>query len=292
MSVDPVLEWLLNEAPSLPSCRQVLARCVEKLCDGGMQLNRVLFGISVLHPELLARSYVWERGASSIGEQDIHHGILSTDQYKGSPFRLLNEGETYVRYRLPDADAETEFPVLGDIRDTGATDYIAIALPRSDGGLYHTAWATDREGGFTDAEIERLLGLRAALGVIVELQSRAEMTRSLLDLYLGNEAGRQVYGGNIRRGDGKTIRSVLWMSDLRGFTGLSDRIPLEFLIAVLNDYFEAVSGPIHAHGGEVLKYIGDAVLGIFPHRRRHRNGRDLRARAGRGGTCRRQHENP
>ena len=89
------------------------------------------------------------------------------------------------------------------------------------------------------------------------------MTKSILDPYLGREAGRRVYAGDIRRGDGKTIRSVLFMSDLRGFTSLSDRIPLEFLIAVLNYYFEAISCPIHAHGGEVLEYIGDAVLGIF-----------------------------
>jgi adenylate cyclase len=101
------------------------------------------------------------------------------------------------------------------------------------------------------------------IGVVAELQSRAEMTNSVLDLYLGREAGRRVYAGNIRRGDGQTIHSVLWMCDLRGFSSLSDRNPLNDLIAVLNNYFEPVTGPIHASGGEVLKFIGDAVLGIF-----------------------------
>ena len=101
------------------------------------------------------------------------------------------------------------------------------------------------------------------IGVVAELQSRAEMTNSVLDLYLGRESGRRVYAGNIRRGDGQTIHSVLWMCDLRGFSSLSDRNPLNDLIAVLNNYFEAVTGPIHASGGEVLKFIGDAVLEIF-----------------------------
>ena len=101
------------------------------------------------------------------------------------------------------------------------------------------------------------------IGVVAELQSRAEMTNSVLDLYLGRESGRRVYAGNIRRGDGQTIHSVLWMCDLRGFSSLSDRNPLNDLIAVLNNYFEPVTGPIHASGGEVLKFIGDAVLGIF-----------------------------
>jgi len=153
--------------------------------------------------------------------------------------------------------------MLEEQRDSGATDYIAIGMPRSDGKTYRASWTTDRPGGFSDAQIDRLLSLRTVLGVVIELQSRAEMTKSVLNLYLGREAGRRVYNGDIKRGDGETVRSILWICDLRGFTSLSDRIPLDRLIAVLNDYFEAVTGPIHASGGEVLKFMGDAVLGIF-----------------------------
>lgn len=263
MSDDKIFDWLLADAPTLPSCRHVLEQLVTRLCDGGMPLDRATFSVGVLHPELLAKAYIWERGAASVTETDVHHGIQRTDQNQGSPYRLLNEGEEYVRRRLPDPKSEAEFPLLEELRDDGGTDYIAIALPRSDGNVYRTSWSTQAEGGFSDADIDRLLALRPALAVVIELQSRAEMTKSVYDLYLGREAGRRVYAGDIQRGDGTTIRSVLFMSDLRGFTSLSDRIPLDFLIAVLNDYFEAVSGPIHAHGGEMLKYIGDAVLGIF-----------------------------
>lgn len=263
MSNDPLVDWLLTEAPPLPSCRHVLEGLIERLTTEGMQLHRAALGVGVLHPELLAKAYTWERGGRSVTESDIHHGIQTTDQYLDSPFRPINEGEPFVRQRLAGPDAKIDYPMLEEQRDAGATDYIAIGLPRSDGNVYRTSWTTDREDGFADAEIDRLLALRPALGVVLELQSRAEMTKSVLDLYLGREAGRRVYAGDIQRGDGKTIHSVLWMCDLRGFTGLSDRIPLDFLIAVLNDYFEAVTGPIHAHEGEVLKFIGDAVLGIF-----------------------------
>lgn len=263
MSNDPLVDWLLTEAPSLPSCRHVLEGVIKRLSEEGMQLHRAALGVGVLHPELLAKAYTWERGARYVSESDIHHGIQTTDQYLDSPFRPINEGEPFIRQRLSGPDTRIDYPMLEEQRDAGATDYIAIGLPRSDGNVYRTSWTTDRENGFSDAEIDRLLALRPALGVVIELQSRAEMTKSVLDLYLGREAGRRVYSGDIRRGDGKTIHSVLWMCDLRGFTGLSDRIPLDFLIAVLNDYFEAVTGPIHAHGGEVLKFIGDAVLGIF-----------------------------
>ena len=264
MPDDPIVDWLLTEAPRLPSCRHVLEGVIERLTAEGMQLSRAALGIGVLHPELLAKAYTWDRGTPNVHELDIHHGIEATDQYLDSPFRPINEGQIFVRQRLAGPEAQIDYPMLEEQRDAGATDYIAIGLPRSDGGTYRSSWTTDRKDGFTDAEIDRLLSLRPLLGLVTELQSRAEMTKSVLDLYLGREAGRRVYAGDIKRGEGKTIHSVLWMCDLRGFTGLSDRIPLDLLIAVLNDYFEAITGPIHAHGGEVLKFIGDAVLGIFP----------------------------
>lgn len=263
MTSDPIVDWLLKDAPSLPSCRHLLQKLIDRLNDEGMQLHRAVLGIGVLHPDLMAKTYTWERDASYVSEMEIHHGIETTDQYRDGPFRPLNEGAPFVRQRLSGPNAEITYPMLEEQRDAGSTDYIAIGLPRSDGNIYRSSWSTDRDGGFTDAEIDRLLSLRPALGVVTELQSRAEMTKSVLDLYLGREAGRRVYAGEIKRGEGNTIHSVLWMCDLRGFTSLSDRIPLDFLIAVLNDYFEAVTGPIHASGGEVLKFIGDAVLGIF-----------------------------
>lgn len=263
MITDSIVDWLLTEAPSLPSCRHVLQGLIDRLNAEGLQLHRAVLGVGVLHPELMAKTYTWERGGRYVSETEIHHGIETTDQYLESPFRPLNEGESFVRQRLTGPDAKITYPVLEEQRDAGATDYIAIGLPRSDGNVYRSSWTTDRIGGFTDSEIDRLLSLRPVIGVVAELQSRAEMTKSVLDLYLGREAGRRVYAGNIRRGDGQTIHSVLWMCDLRGFTSLSDRIPLNDLIVVLNNYFEAVTGPIHASGGEVLKFIGDAVLGIF-----------------------------
>jgi adenylate cyclase len=263
MTSDPIFDWLLGDAPSLPSCRHVLEGLIDRLNAEGMALHRAALGIGVLHPELLAKAYTWDRGGRYVSETEIHHGIETTDQYLESPFRPLNEGELFVRQRLVGPKAKIVYPMLEEQRDSGATDYIAIGLPRSDGNVYRSSWTTDRPDGFTEAQIDRLLSLRAILGVVVELQSRAEMTKSVLNLYLGREAGRRVYNGDIRRGDGQTIRSILWICDLRGFTSLSDRISLDNLIAVLNDYFEAVTAPIHASGGEVLKFMGDAVLGIF-----------------------------
>ncbi|CAN0483325.1 unnamed protein product, partial [Laminaria digitata] len=205
MNSDPIVDWLLGEAPTLPSCRHVLQGLIDQMNAEGMQLHRAVLGIGVLHPDLLAKTYTWERGARYVHETEIHHGIETTEQYLEGPFRPLNEGEPFVRQRLAGPDARIKYPMLEEQRDAGSTDYIAIGLPRSDGQIYRSSWTTDRDGGFTDDAIGRLLALRPAIGLIAELQSRAEMTKSVLDLYLGREAGRRVYAGAIKRGEGSTI---------------------------------------------------------------------------------------
>ena len=168
-----------------------------------------------------------------------------------------------VRRRLTGPDALIDSLVLEEIRDAGGTDYLGIALPRGDGEANRCSFTIDRPGGFPDDEIDRIMALRQTLALVLALKAQARGTQMLLDLYLGQEAGQRVLRGQIRLGGSATIRSVLWMSDLRRFTRLSEELPLADLTAVLNRYFDAVIGPIQAHGGEVLKLMGDGVLGIF-----------------------------
>lgn len=263
MDNDPIAHWLLEDAPALPDLRTVVKGLIDRLVGEGMPLIRANVGVGVLHPEMLAALYSWDRGDQFVRRSDVRHGIEKTDFYLDSPYRLLSEGPPSLRRRLTGPAAELDFPILEEIRDGGATDYLALGLPRSDGDANRCSFAVDRPDGFRDQEIERLIALRPILAVITELQGRARMTRTLLELYLGPVAGPRVYNGEIKRGEGETIRSVLWISDLRGFTRLSEGLPLESLTAVLNDYFEAMIGPIHAQGGEVLKMIGDGVLAWF-----------------------------
>lgn len=263
MPEDRIQTWLLTEAPPLRSLREVIQGFVERLTGEGIPVLRVSLSVGLLHPELLGIAYRWNRGDRFVTRSEVPYDIQLTDDYLESPYRLINEGAQTVRRRLTGPEAVLDFPVLETIRDEGATDYIAISLPRSEGGIYLTSIAVDRAEGFLPEEVERLIALRPALALVTEIHARRQTMRGLLDLYLGPEAGRRVYAGEIRRGEGHGIRSVLWMCDLRGFTIMSDHMPLQDLIAELNAYFEAVTGPIHAHGGEVLKFIGDAVLGIF-----------------------------
>jgi adenylate cyclase len=161
----------------------------------------------------------------------------------------------------PDA---RRFPLFDDLRAEGVTDYIALPLLQVDGTAHASSWTTKQPGGFTDAQLAAIRGLIPPLARLIEV-TRWRFTASiLLDTYVGNRAGGRILGGQIRRGHAETMDAAIWLSDLRGFTSLSDRLPSETVIDILNRYFDCQVSAIAAHGGEVLKFMGDGLLAVFP----------------------------
>src|SRR5262249_38427208 len=155
-------------------------------------------------------------------------------------------------------------PIVAELRAEGITDYVVLPLVFGSGQIQAATWASRHPDGFDDRHLRVLRDLLPALAALLEAHELRRTTRTLLETYLGQQAGRRVLNGTIRRGDGETLAAALWYCDLRGFTAMSNELPRDELIAVLNDYFGCVTGPVHAHGGEVLKFIGDSVLAIFP----------------------------
>jgi adenylate cyclase len=150
------------------------------------------------------------------------------------------------------------------MRAEGVTDYIAIPLRFTDGLINSASWTTKRPGGFTDDHIEALRKLLPPLARVIEIVSLRRTAAMLLDTYVGNRAGERILGGQIRRGHTDTMHAAIWLSDLRGFTALSDRLPAETVVDILNGYFDCQVSAIRAHGGEVLKFMGDGLLAVFP----------------------------
>jgi adenylate cyclase len=178
--------------------------------------------------------------------------------------RVALGGET-LRRRIDVADAVLDFPILHDLKAQGATDY--LALPVASAHLarnYMVTYVTDRPGGFTESEIADLTRVSQRLPVLVDMYNQKAISRNVLNAYLGAKTGPKVLEGQIRRGTGVEINAVLWSSDLRGFTARSDRLPGDRMIALLNALFDAQAKAIHDHGGEILKFIGDGLLAIFP----------------------------
>src|SRR5437879_2086153 len=150
------------------------------------------------------------------------------------------------------------------MRAEGVTDYLALPLLFTDGSTQAISWVTKQPGGFTDEQLAWLRKICAPFARLAEIFALRRTASTLLDTYVGNSAGERIMGGQIRRGHTESMNAASWLSDLRGFTVLSDRLPAETVVDILNQYFDCQVAAIRAHGGEVLKYMGDGLLAVFP----------------------------
>jgi adenylate cyclase len=180
-----------------------------------------------------------------------------------SPIRTAYDGIPF-RSRLTSPAEKQEFPILTELRRAGVTDYVFLPVPFSDGTNKALSLATTQVDGFSDDEIRLFEAMMPAVAVNLEIHALRRMARTLLDTYVGRQSGGRVLAGQIRRGMGETINAVIWLSDLRGSTSLSESSPRDELIEMLNGYFGPMCDAVEASGGEVLKFIGDSVLAIFP----------------------------
>ena len=259
-----LVTWLLEHGRSI----EQIAAFVDELCwrtvGTGIPLWRVTLHTATLHPQIEGLGCRWWRDRGVTEEFTITLGAEEHGEFLGSPIRgsVLN-GEV-ARFRLIEEMQGREFPLLGRIREAGGTDYLALPLFRLLDSHPVITWATDVPGGFTDDHIAHLSALVPPLGAVIEARLRRRIARDLLDTYLGRQAGPRVLAGQIRRGRGERVRAVIMASDLRGSTALSDHLPADEMIELLDAYFEHVAEPVQAHGGDVLKFLGDGVLAIFP----------------------------
>lgn len=257
-----VAGWLVSEARSLDGPAPLLDALCQRLVAQGVPVARASIVLFTLHPLLHGRSFRWRPGQRVSTE--VHpHGLQHLPGFALSPFKALLDGSPGLHRRLEEPPAPDDFPMYAELRADGLTDYVALPLCFSDGARHAVSWATSAPGGFSEAHLALLQGLHPLLQLVLEVLARKDMTGVLLDTYLGRDTGRRILQGQIRRGDGETTSAVICLSDLRGFTALSDALPRDALLELLNAYFETMVGAFHAHGAEVLKFIGDAVLAIF-----------------------------
>ncbi len=261
---NPMVEWLLTAGWDIEDSRQLVGALCRRMLQCGIPLMRLRLTLRTLHPQFLGATYTWTRRDDHVAEFLPEHEILQTDAYLKSPYAVLFEGAGAVRRRLDREDAELEFPILADLKAEGGTDYVAMRLTTSDGRNHAITLATDRPGGFTAIELAIVDQMVPILARLVEIHATRRTTRTILDTYLGKGSGKRVMEGAIKRGDGETIHAVIWFSDLRSSTALAERLPRQQFLDLLNDYFEGVAGTVIEHGGEVLRFIGDAALAIFP----------------------------
>jgi adenylate cyclase len=255
-------DWLIGGARSAADPRRMMAESCERLVRAGMPLWRVNVFVRTLRPDIFGLSFIWRPGAEVV-VNSADFDVQESPAFRRSPLAMLYEKEQEVRYRLDDPESR-RFPFFDEMRAEGVTDYIALPLIFSDGIVQSSSWTTRQAGGFSDQQLNYLRALVTPLARVVEIINLRRTASTLLDTYVGNRAGERILGGQIRRGHTETMHAAIWLSDLRGFTALSDRLPAETVVDILNRYFDCQVSSIRAHGGEVLKYMGDGLLAVFP----------------------------
>lgn len=260
---DPIGEWLAQEGPGLP-VGELIAGLSERLLAAGVPIDRATLHLRLLDPQFRGVSIEW-RPDQPVEEIRRAHGVELTEAYLRSPFMLVAEHGVGVRRRLTGPNAQIgDFPILADLHEEGFTDYAMMPLAFHDGTPNALSLATRNPGGFSEGDLRRVSSLLPMVTLAVEVISQRGQVRTLLRTYLGDDAGERVLAGTIKRGDVERMNAAIWFSDLRGFTAMSERVAPEVLIATLNDHFEVMNRAITAHGGQVMKLIGDGVLAVFP----------------------------
>jgi len=261
---DDVRAWLQGPARRIEETIELVDELSWRLVAAGIRLARVTISLPTLHPQFLNNGYRWSRVTGRCEETRVAHAIRDSAMFLNSPMhRVFVQGET-VRRRLTGDNANLDFPILRDLAAEGVTDYLALPLELSDGRRIGITLATDQQGGFSRANLAALQSLIGPLAPLLEIHVMRSITRNLLNAYLGPEIGRRVLAGEIERGRGETTRAVIWFCDLRGFTALAERLKEEDVVAFLDSYFEKVVAAVHARDGEVLKFLGDGLIAIFP----------------------------
>ncbi len=263
-SFDRIEEWLLGDAAAENDLLEFYESLVWRLVAAGMPLDRASLHVGTLHPQLSGFAWNWNSTDGLCDEVKVAEAALKADSYRRNPlFAVIDRGE-FFRGRTDDRVARARYPLMDDLAKQGIVEY--IALPLRAGGTYHNVAtiATRRSEGFTDGQLADLKRILRLFSLHVERHIARRIAGNVLDTYLGAAAGSRVLDGAIKRGAGEAIRSIIWISDLRGFTDLTERLSGPDMIALLNAYFERLAGAVLDHGGEVLKFIGDGLLAVFP----------------------------
>lgn len=262
-TLEDVHDWLLHDATQIDSVMLMFEEFMWRCKAAGFFIDRCTLHVGTLHPRVVGFSWVWNSTDALCDEIAADAAAVNAVSFTSNPlFRVMREGEI-IKLDLETEEGRNAGSLMQDLAEEGYTAY--VALPLSAAGEMHNAmtFATKRPGGFPPVDKERIRSLIDLLALHVERHIVQRIARNVADTYLGPIAGRRVLDGEIRRGDGDAIKAVVFMSDMRGFTQLADRLSGPEVTAILNAYFDRVSDAVLNHGGDILKFMGDGILAVF-----------------------------
>ncbi len=268
-AVQALSDWIVSRGLSGSDLVALIEGLCERLVGLGLPLWRGHVSLAALHPSFEAFGCTWRRGEGAQSET-FEHGSQSQDPWQASPLNhMIDQGLRRMRRRLEGPEALLDFPVLQEFRDQGGTDWLGLLVRFGDASQTINlpgmvmSWIADRPGGFSRQEIALLERLAPRLGLACYRIALQQLAEGLLDAYVGADAGHRILRGQIQRGAAERLSAAIFFADLRGFTGVADRLPGERLLSMLNDRLGAITDAVEAHGGQVLKFLGDGLLGVF-----------------------------
>jgi adenylate cyclase len=270
--VDRITDWIVRRGLEGAQEADLLREFCEKCNAAGLPIGRALVVIDTLHPVHEGTVFRWrnddveENAATPYGRTTEG---AAADSWRRSPFyHLLQTGGEELRRRIGFGEP-ADFASIEEMKELGHTDYVVFVRRfASDATIgemdcVYSSWSTRNPEGFSDADITALRRLAPALGLAIKSAALAKVAGTLVEVYLGRDAGRRVLEGRIQRGVADRIEAALWFSDLRSFTTITDTASPGEIIPLLNDYAEVVITAIYEAGGDVLKLIGDGTLALF-----------------------------
>lgn len=283
--ISPIREWLIDQALGKADIVELFNTLCLRISSVGIPITRARLFWPTLHPLFQAETVSWDINSTAYLEQFVHQDEASDDWNKSPLKYLIDNDLDIIRRELTGDNKLVDFELLKGLEQRGFTDFIAMSTDLegtsfrtreggNDSGIMVT-WATDSLGGFSDDDLIALQKIQRRFAVACKVLIQARISSNIAHTYLGTRAGGSVLDGQIRRGDGQTTNAVIWYSDLRDSTQLAETMPPEDYFKLLNSYFTATAQPILDNGGEILDFIGDAVLGIFP----YNNNRELKSAA-------------
>jgi adenylate cyclase len=261
---DDIVAWLIASNAEYIDLRSLTGELISRLIEAGVPVHRFNLGVFAVHPEMAGYAVVWDSGMSEAIEVPVRREDLLKPMYLESPIRFLVEKRESVRLDLDDPMAGKEYPVLDDFRAEGFTTYLGFPIPYGDDGLAILSLCTKSTGGYLPEEIEGIESLFPVLSLLVNVVESKRLAKTVLRTYLGRNIGERVLAGEILRGQGETIQAALWLCDLRGFTAMTSELGSLPMIDIMNQYFDCMADAVWAEDGEILKFMGDAMLVVFP----------------------------
>ena len=265
-SFEDLEDWLLGDAISEDSMLSLSESLAWRMVAAGLPVDRATIHTGTLHPQLAGFSWGWQKSDGLCDEIVVKAMNTQTDAYLKSPLRAPIEEGTPLFLDTRTPGVQSTYPFLTELAAQGIVHYAALPMPKRIGAnRYDVATiATNNPDGFTPEQQRQLDRILKYLSLHVHRHVARRIAENVLNVYLGHSAGQQVLEGSIARGAGQPIKAVIWFADMRGFSQLSERLPAAHVNLLLNGFLDQLVSAVTAHGGDVLKFMGDGILAVFP----------------------------